>query len=300
MSNFKSTQFGFGGSSTGKEQIILAEGYLPTDKIFRIDQYLRAFGFLSQSIEDYLQGNFKGKLKSPSKRMYSFMVTGLMWVVMARNLLLAFVDNKTFRNYLGETAPGRPSSQITMLMTLWSIYFAFLARLYYRGETRRIMSWLTPFAVFKGYVSPASVGLDMNMTEFWFSKTKNLLAKMTLFVMLRSTMSAMVVSWVAYRRIHSNSVPQIPLTFWTAVVIVWSFFGSALIYISYGYFFTLATYFRMRFRKVNNDIETIIAPDNRLKPNERCALLFHILVEHNELCIKINRMFVAKNLIILN
>lgn len=286
MNKYRSqTNFGFGSS---KEQIVLAEGYLPTDKIFKIDQYLRFFGFLSHSIEDYLQDNVRTKLKSPSKRMYGFIVTALMWLVCVRNLLLAFIDDKSIRNMLGEARSGRPADQITMLMTLWSIYFAFLAKLYYKGESRRILSWLTPFAVFKGYISPAAVGLDTPMTEFWFNKTKKHLAKMAFIVAIRFVVSTMMFSFVAYRRWNSHSVPEFQLGLWTGILIVWMFFGGAFIYISYGYFYTLATYFRMRYRKVNNDIESIIAADNRMKPNERCALLYHILVEHNELCIKIN------------
>lgn len=96
-------------------------------------------------------------------------------------------------------------------------------------------------------------------------------------------------AWVAYVRFRSQSVTESFVMGWTVILTIWVYFCSSLTYISYGHFRTLAYYFRMRFRKVNNDIESIIAPDNRMKPNERCATLHHVLNEHNELCIKIKR-----------
>ena len=102
----------------------------------------------------------------------------------------------------------------------------------------------------------------------------------------------MMMAWVAYVRFRTQSVEQSYVIFWTVILTVWVYFCSSLTYISFGHFYSLAYYFRMRFRKVNNDIESIIAPDNRMKPNERCATLHHVLNEHNELCIQIKRKFV--------
>lgn len=283
------------GQDGGKDKIVLSEGYLPTNKIFKIDQYLRMYGLLSQNIEDYMQGNVRGKLKNPSKRMYSFIVLSLLMLVCGRNLLLAFISDPKIRDFLGEAAPGRPSNQITMTLTIWSIYMAFLCRHFYRGEKIRILSWLSPFAVFKGIISPASMGLDMPMTDEWFRKTKQTLNKAILLVNIQALLCVFMFSFVAYRRWHSHSVHPFNLILWTVILSIWGYFGSALIFITYGYFKTLAGYFRMRFRKVNNDIETIIAPDTRMKPNERCALLHHILNEHNEICMKIHGKFQCLN-----
>lgn len=276
------------GQAGGNEKIVLSEGYLPTNKIFKIDQYLRMYGMLSQSIEDYMQGNVRGKLKNPSKRMYGFIVLCLVWVMCIRNLCLAFINSPKYRGYLGEAAPGRPSNQITMTLTIWSIYMALLCRHYYRSEKMRLMSWLSPFAVFKGVVSPMSMGLDMPMTNEWFRKTKKTMNKAILMVNIQSLLCTFMFTFVAYRRWNTKSVEPLYLVSWTSLMVVWAYFGSALIFITYGYFIGLAGYFRMRYRKVNNDIETIISPDTRMKPNERCALLHHILVEHNEICIKIH------------
>lgn len=285
MSKFRSSTF---NSNAAKDQIILAEGYLPTDKIVKIDKYLRAFGFLSQTIEEYLQGDMRGKLKSPTRRMYAFILHGLMWLVCIRNLLLQFVDDVTIRNYLGEAHSARPADQINMTLTIWSIYLAFLFKLYYKGERLGYMNWLTPFAVFKGVVSPTQMGLSTPMTDLWFSKTKRAMAKMLIFLHCRAGIGAMMFCVVFYRRWNTKSVPPFPLVIWNLILLVWLYYGSALIYLTFGYFYALAGYLRMRFHKVNEDIETIIAPDSRLKPNERCALLYHILVEHNEICIKIS------------
>jgi len=272
----------------GKEQIVLAEGYLPTDKIFKIDRYLRYFGFLSQSIEDYLQGNVRGKLKKPTKRMYGFIITVLMFIVFGRNILLAFNDDPHIRNILGEAVAARPAKQLTMSMTLWSFYVALLSRLYYRGEKLRYMSWLSPFAVFKGFIPPSIMGLDTEMTDHWFATTKKTLAKMVLITNVRGVVGSMMFSWIAYSRWNSKSVGDVPNIIWTILLTVWIYYASALAYITYGHFISLSYYFRMRFKKVNDDIESIIAPDNRMKPNERCSTLHHVLIEHNELCMKIS------------
>ena len=288
MSKFRSSTF---NSNTAKDQIILAEGYLPTDKITKIDKYLRYYGLMTQSIEDYLQGNVRGKIKSPTRRMFGFILHSLMWIVCIRNLILAFVDDVDFRYILGEAKSARPADQILMTMTIWSIYFACLFRLYIKCEQNRWMNWLTPFAVFKGVVSPTQMGLDSQMVDFWFAKTKRLMWKMLAVIHMRALLGSLMILTVFYRRYHSKSVPEISLTIWTIVLVVWTYFGSALIYITFGYFYSLSNYLRMRFRKVNNDIESIISPENRMKPNERCAFLYHILVEHNEICIKISGKF---------
>lgn len=39
--------------------------------------------------------------------------------------------------------------------------------------------------------------------------------------------------------------------------------------------------------QVNDDVEAIIAPNNRMGAEERSLALHHILIEHNELCIRI-------------
>lgn len=278
----------YGQSVGGKDKIILAEGYLPTNKIFKIDQYLRMFGFLSQNIDEYLQGNVRGKIKNPSKRMYSFLVVALLSFVCFRNIILVFTENITLRKLLGEPQSGRPADQILMSMTIWSIYLALLSRLFYFGEKKQLLSWLTPFAVFKGLISPSSIGLDVGMTDEWFRKTKKMLNKSILLTNLQALLCMSMFCVMAYRRHHTHSVPSSSSIFWTIILCLWTYFGSALIFVSYSYFYTLATYFRLRFRKVNNDIETIISPETRLKPNERCAMLYHILCEHNKICVEIH------------
>ena len=170
----------------GKEQVLLAEGYLPTDKIFKIDRYLRYFGMLSQSIEDYLQGNIKGKLKKPTKRFYGYSILSLCAIVMFRNLILAFVEDVEYRQVLGEAVAARPARQVVMAMTLWSVYNFLMARLYYRGERLRYLAWLAPFAVFKGFIPPSVMGLDTEMTDHWFAWTKKTMAKMALIINVRA------------------------------------------------------------------------------------------------------------------
>ncbi|CAG2115416.1 unnamed protein product [Medioppia subpectinata] len=294
----KPTRMPYFNQAGGKEQMVLAEGYLPTDKIFKIDRYLRYFGMLSQSIEDYLQGNIRGKMKRPTKRMYGFSVLVLMTIVFARNMLLAFVDDPEIRNILGEAVSARPAKQFTMALTLWSIYSFLLSRLFYRAEKNRWNSWLSPFAVFKGFIPPSIMGLDTGMTDHWFAKTKKTLAQMALFTNIRAVLGSMMFSWVAYARFRSNSVSQSYTILWAVILTVWVYYCSAYAYIAYGHFISLAYYFRMRYHKVNEDIESIIAPDNRMKPNERCTTLQHVLNEHNELCIKIKQynIFWAKYL----
>ncbi|KAH7644892.1 uncharacterized protein LOC124499942 [Dermatophagoides farinae] len=288
MSKFHMSSTDYGQNVGSKDKIILAEGYLPTNKIFKIDQYLRMFGFLSQNIDEYIQGNIRGKLKNPSKRMYSFLVLSLLSFVCFRNIILVFTENVTLRKLLGEPQSGRPADQILMSMTIWSIYLALLCSLFYRGEKNQLLSWLTPFAVFKGLISPSSMGLDVGMTDEWFRKTKKMLNKSILLTNLQALLCMSMFCMMAYRRHHTHSVPSTSSLFWTIILCLWTYFGSALIFVSYSYFYTLATYFRLRFCKVNNDIETIISPETRLKPNERCAMLYHILCEHNKICVEIH------------
>ena len=108
-----------------------------------------------------------------------------------------------------------------------------------------------------------------------------------MIVNLRWVLGSAIFAWVAYVRWTANSVQETFNVAWAVILTLWVYYSSAIIYITYGYFDSLCYYFRMRYAKVNNDIETIIAPDNRMKPNERAQLLHQILIEHNELCIKI-------------
>lgn len=271
----------------GKEQILLSEGYLPTDKITKIDKYLRFYGFLSQSAEDYMQGDFRGKIKKSTGRIYGLLLTSFMWFVFSRNLLLAFIDDPTIRSYLGESQNVRPSKQLTMAMTLWSIYTALVMKLYWNAEKYRFYNWLAPFLVYKGFISPQKMGLDMEMTDRWFSKTNKELPMFMMIVNIRWILGSTIFAWVAYVRWSANSVQETFNIAWAVILTVWVYYSSAIIYITYAYYDSLCFYFRMRFNKVNNDIEYIINPENRMKPNERSTMLHQILVEHNELCIKV-------------
>ena len=272
---------------SGKDQILLAEGYLPTDKITKIDRYLRYFGFLSQSIEDYVQSDARGKLEKPANKMYGYILMLFMWLVFSRNVLLAFIEDPYLRKYLGETMPQRPAKQFTMALTIWSGYAALLSRLYYRAEKYRFNSWVTPFLVFKGFLSPQSMGLDSPMTDRWFIKTKKRLRNGLVMLNVRWVIGSALFAWVAYMRYSSRSIPDAFNMLWTILLTIWLYYSSALTYITYAYFRSLCFYFRMRYNKVNNDIESIIDPNNRMKPNERCSTLHHVLIEHNELCMRI-------------
>ncbi|UXI22066.1 Agrin [Sarcoptes scabiei] len=271
-----------------KDKIVLSEGYLPTDKIFKIDQYLRMFGFLSQSIEDYLQGNVQGKLKNPSKRMYCFLVLLLFLVMACRNVILVFTSNVWLRNFLGEPKSGRPVDQIELTMAIWSIYGLLLCNLFYKSEKNQLLSWLSPFSIFKGVVSPASMGLNVKMTDEWFRKTKKSMNQSLLFCNIQGLIANVMFALTAYHRFYLKSVPVLANFFWTSITMVWIYYGSALIFISYSYFYSLAAYFILKYRKVNQDIETIISSDPRMKPNERCAMLYRILVDHNKTCSEIH------------
>lgn len=272
----------------GNDKIVLAEGYLPTNQIIKIDKYLRWYGFLSQSIDDYIQGDVRGKLKNPSRRLYSYLVLTLFWVIAFRNILLTFNNDTTLRTILGEPQAGRPYDQIIMTLTFWSLYMGFVCRLFYNGEKNQKLSWLTPFAIFKGLISPGSMGLDVQMTSKWFNLTKYKLFKLLWISRIQALFCVFGFGILAYRRNNSHAMPIVINLFWTVLQSLWAYFGIAIIFISYAYFYSLAIYFKMRFRKVNNNIEALIAPGNRIRPNERCTMLYHILVEHNKICVEIH------------
>src|SRR5437763_16716478 len=104
------------------------------------------------------------------------------WMIFGRNVLLAYIEDPFIRSLLGETLPSRPAKQLTMAVSIWSMYAALLARLYYRGEKYRFNQWVTPYLIFKGFVSPGSHGMNTMMVDTWFSRTKKNLNKAVMIV----------------------------------------------------------------------------------------------------------------------
>lgn len=64
-----------------------------------------------------------------------------------------------------------------------------------------------------------------------------------------------------------------------------SFYKSSLANLS-SFYSTHSFWIYSNNKQVNKDIEFIIS--HRLKANERVAMLHHILIEHNELCLKVS------------
>lgn len=77
---------------------------------------------------------------------------------------------------------------------------------------------------------------------------------------------------------------------WLIIMTIWAFINTVSMYLTVTVFDILAFYFRIRFHKVNRDIETIIfskeSKSINIKPIE---LMRQVLIEHDFLCWKLEK-----------
>lgn len=113
--------------------------------------------------------------------------------------------------------------------------------------------------------------------------------------------------WNSYPEESGKMWFNVMTIIWAVINVLWTYMAATHSYICFVYFNSLCYYFRLRYQKVyftsnnrkylinswpfslsqvNRDIEIIIS--QRLKANERVAMLHHILIEHNELCLKVS------------
>ena len=167
-----------------------------------------------------------------------------------------------------------------------------------------------------GQTATKAYGLSTKMAEDWHQYSLLKWRKYLTVALIRSALGILFVIWVASDRWKSSTqLFKMMQVFWSALMIFWAFFSSNVMYIFYIYFRSLCYYFRIRYAKVcqsgvrvqqkfnvltktqvNEDIESIIVGNNRLKASERIETLQHILREHNDLCLKITEynLFWAK------
>jgi len=136
------------------------------------------------------------------------------------------------------------------IMTVWSIYVAILFTNFYRSVQRRYMMWLEPFQAF--LVSMKSPGMNMKMTGLWYDETTRVWKKYLILGTVRCIVILIAYAWSITIRWTLNPTVNFFYTFWAAIMFVWIFYSTNVIYLSYIYFENLAFYFRLRFNKVFN------------------------------------------------
>lgn len=77
-------------------------------------------------------------------------------------------------------------------------------------------------------------------------------------------------------------------TIWIFILSFWIYFNSGAAYIMSACYDILCYYFKIRFKKVNLDIDNLIDQNNQMESKDRHALLYNILHEHNHLCQKVD------------
>ncbi|XP_027197681.2 uncharacterized protein LOC113792012 isoform X1 [Dermatophagoides pteronyssinus] len=264
---------------------------LDSNRVRMMSVYFNYSSIVSHAIKDWFDGTVRGKLGS-EQILYDNVLLFVAYIYCARNLMLAFIEDIELRAWLGEGERVRPFRQLIMVLTIWSVYMVAILRNFRPNISRkRPLSWLEPFRVLRGESTPKSFGLSEPMLNSWFEYSISMwrfyfaFALMILTIVVLQTLGMLRHRWNSYHDPQSKNWYNIMLLFWTLVQIFWAFLISAYSYICVVFFNSLCYYFRIRYEKVNEDIEIII--NKRLKANERVALLHHILVEHNSLCLKV-------------
>ncbi|XP_054157217.1 uncharacterized protein LOC128955570 [Oppia nitens] len=262
--------------------------YLASDKVLDIIGYFNYSSIISHGLDDYFHGIIRGKLERTSTLSYDTLLTTFAWIIFIRNIGLAFIEDLEWRTLLGETERIRPERQLIMVCTIWSIYYTIVFKVYDSSTKSKYFTWLSPFQVLRGQSATKAYGLSTKMAEDWHKYTINKWRRYMLVTMIRALAGIGFILWVCTERWKfSSQFFNIMQVFWSALMILWMFITTNMLYVTYIYFNSLCYYFKIRYEKINYDIETIIVDASRMKSSDRSALLYHILVEHNELCIKI-------------
>lgn len=270
--------------------MVLAHGELPRDQICKIDRYLRVYGLIPKPVEYYNERNKSpGMMQRPvAENTGGKVTTWLMWVIFVRQVVLCYFDHDPTRLVLGDGQHGvKPYEQINTLMMLYAVWGGLLWQLYTDANENRLLGWLRPYLVFKGFVSPPQEGLHGAMVLKWFRHTRKIIGKMFLFGNFRSIAVSVLYAYLAYYQVEVGRVGYTNALCWGVALTVWNFMGSGAIYVTYGYYESMCYYFLLRFEKVNGDIETLLSFESRLKGQDRIGLMTQILREHNELCSRI-------------
>ncbi|KAI2803722.1 hypothetical protein BLOT_007858 [Blomia tropicalis] len=281
--------------NSGLDSTASGHSMLDSQRIKQMKPYFKYSSIISGAIDDFFEGHVCGKSRSGrSTIFFDRILLYFVYIFCCRNLLLAFVEDLEFRGWLGETERARPQRQMVMIFTIWSIFISIVFRHYSRAmNTKYKLSWLEPFDVLRGEQTPHSSGLSLEMTHSWYNFT---LYMWRLYFLCSHGATLMVtVFFMGVVRHRWNSFDgsssekmwfNVMSCIWAIINVAWTYIASTHAYVSFVYFNSLCYYFRIRFDKVNQDIETIIT--QRLKANERVAMLHHILVEHNSLCLKVS------------
>ncbi|KAH9511210.1 hypothetical protein DERF_009681 [Dermatophagoides farinae] len=265
---------------------------LDSNRVRMMSIYFNYSSVVSHAIKDWFDGTVRGKIGS-EQILYDNVLLFFAYLYCARNIMLAFIEDIELRGWLGEGERIRPYRQLVMVLTIWSVYMVAILRNFRPNPLRKQpLSWLEPFRVLRGESTPKSFGLSEPMLHSWFEYSISMwrfyfgFALVIFMVISLQTLGMLRHRWNNYHDPQSNNWYNIMLLFWTMVQIGWAILICTHTYICVVFFNSLCYYFRIRYEKVNEDIEIII--NKRLKANERVALLHHILVEHNSLCLKVS------------
>lgn len=151
----------------------------------------------------------------------------------------------------------------------------------------RVRSFADNSKILEGTQPPAAFNLDEDQTNVLASHAKRYYWN---FLWLASLIrSVLFAAFLVYDFVHrfDDSYWASPFpVIWTVVLATWAYISSGAIYMSLGVFDLVSHYFRVRFERVNDAIESIHERPEMEHP-KREKLMDWILNEHNELCAKL-------------
>ncbi|RWS20572.1 hypothetical protein B4U80_08364 [Leptotrombidium deliense] len=148
------------------------------------------------------------------------------------------------------------------------------------------LGWLEPFQVLLGKKSPHDYGLNPTMTAKFRKRVITKLNTYWLIAAARSVLGSAVFAavYMNEKEYDENHLKLI----WCIVLTIWCHLNSVIIYVTLAFFDCVCYYFRIRYMKVNDDIETVLHNKEKFKQDERIRFMQHILHEHNHLCSKVD------------
>lgn len=142
--------------------------------------------------------------------------------------------------------------------------------------------------MFLGAKTPSEFGLNSIMMSKLMRRAKIIYYFSWLAVLFRTVIGGGIFVYLYNHKLIYEIEYQLIGMCWLVILSVWNFYNSGSIYMLAGFYDILCYYFRLRFEKVNSDIDVMISPNVQMTSKERHALLYSILQEHNFLCKKLD------------
>lgn len=248
-------------------------------------------------------------------RIYLFTVRMFLLLIFVRGVILVFNEHDVVSMYLGHKSENDAWKHITMVLLFWALFSMLVSNCCYNANfaNKFEFSWLEPFQVnfvfffvheqfcyflftflfsmnqvLKGLKAPNELGLNSTMMTKLVRRAKIIYFLSWVFVVVRTVVGVAIFVYLYNHKLIYEIQYQPIGMIWLVILSIWNFYNSGTIYMLAAYYDILCYYFRLRFEKVNSDIDVVVSPLIQMTSKERHALMFSILQEHNFLCKKLD------------